>query len=314
MGEQGGQRARPSPGIVILARGPHGRSLLTAPHTSSCLTDEGTEIQRWAAVRQGHTAGRGGRGFRGRGWSSGEPQSTLCRCQAARHTPAGVAPSLASSRSPRYRGRAVPLPRSHPQGSRLRCLVLGPSGSGSRSTLWPLPRVCHRSPEGGTGLPRASGALSARATQPGTPSSAPKPPLPPALTPSIKTQTPNDLRNCQPTTRCPGAVLPTAPLSALWLTQGCVITLLLPPAHPSSSLTKPQPSQPPARHRVTVTSTRKPPRMPQGWMRSTSGLPSQLCCHRPAVLQGGCLLPTPAHAGRPLQAWPERSQPLQRGN
>lgn len=132
--------------------------------------------------------------------------------------------------------------------------------------------------------------------------------------PSIKTQTPNDLRNCQPTTRCPGAVLPTAPLSALWLTQGCVVTLLLPPAHPSSSLTKPQPSQPPARRRVTVTSTRKPPRMPQGWMRSTSGLPSQLCCHRPAVLQGGRLLPTPAHVGRPLQAWPEQSQPLQRGN
>lgn len=179
MGEQGGQRARPSPGIVILARGPRGRSLLTAPHTSSCLTDEGTEAQRWAAVRQGHTAGRGGRGFRGRGWSSGEPQSTLCRCQAARHTPAGVAPSLASSRSPRYRGRAVPLPCPHPQGSRLQCwdprdLALGPPCG-----------LCPGSatvPRGGASLPRASGALSARATQPGTPSSAPKPPLPPALT------------------------------------------------------------------------------------------------------------------------------------
>lgn len=133
---------------------------------------------RWAAVCQGHTARSGrwaGPGFQGRGWS----QSTLRRCPGCQAHPCQRVPLTGLQEEPE-------IPRSHcapamltSQGSRLPCWVLGPL----RLTLGPPCGLCPGAatvPEG-TGLPWGSGALSARAAQPGTPS-VPKPPMSPALT------------------------------------------------------------------------------------------------------------------------------------
>lgn len=72
-----------------------------------------------------------------------EPTVHSAGAQAARPTPASACPSLAVRSRPKYRGRPVPLPCSQPQGSQLPSSVLGPSGSDSGPTLWPLPRGCH---------------------------------------------------------------------------------------------------------------------------------------------------------------------------
>lgn len=211
MGEQGGQRARPSPGIVILARGPRGRSLLTAPHTSSCLTDEGTEAQRWAAVRQGHTAGRGG----GASGAEAGPQAS--------HSPLSAGARLPGTPLPVWPPHWPPAGARDTEVALCPCPAHIPRVSGSGAWFWD-PRDLALGPPCGLcpgSAPFPEGALVCLGHSRHGPPNQVHPLLLQSLPcrrlspPSIKTQTPNDLRNCQPTTRYPGAVLPTTPPRSL---------------------------------------------------------------------------------------------------
>lgn len=280
-------------------------SLLPAPRTSSCLTDEGTEAEMGCCLPRSH----------GTEWAlgwAGLPGQRLVPVHAPQ-VPGLPGPPLPAC--PPYwppggaRDPEVALCPCHAHIPGLPAPVLGSGtlGSDSRPTLWSLPRGCHRS----WGHWSASGLWGTLGTG-----------RPTRYTFCSKTPhvagshlPPDDLRNCRPPTRCPRAVPPTTPSllsgSHRGICSRCSFPQhTLPPSSPNLSLHS---------HLHVAAERSPPPGSPLGSPRAGSGaplgapstlcLPSQLCSHHgPAMLQGGRLLPTPARAGHPLQAWPERAR------